>query len=184
MTAISALQGQIKSLDLVNSKTKQWICFTASTRSYDDFRLVSKKKDSCEVLKIRVMRKSEKRFIDSLKKVGFKGKLNFIDRKSNYSVSLKMVSYSFYKLGDTDSVFKFIYKVALKNLKSGYSQAIYAMTTNTQKQKVLNAFLTHTDFEFTNIVEIKGTGIIKVDLYSEAFFGPTRIFGPARSFYF
>ena len=184
MTITFAGQGQIKNLDLFNSKTKQCIQFTASTRSYDDYQVVCKKKDSCEILKIRVSRERENVFIDSLKKIGFKGKLSRVNKKSEYSVSLRLVSFSFDKLGDTDSIFKFIYKVTLKNLKSNNSQTIYAKTTNTQKQKVLDGFATKTGYKFTDIVEIKGTGIIMVDLYSVIFFGSIRVFAPSRSFYF
>ena len=112
-------QGQIANLNLINSKTKQWISFTGSTSRYSEFYLVTKKSDSCSTLKISVSSQRVKSFVDSLKKTGFKEKVNFlIDKKDDYSNSLELISCSFKRLDGSDSVFTFSYKVTLQNLKS------------------------------------------------------------------
>jgi hypothetical protein len=177
-------KGQIKNLNLVNSKTKQWIQFSACTRNYNDFQLITKKNDSCEILKIRVSFEHERVFLDSLKKNGFKDKIHYLDKNTKYTANLELATISFDKVGDTDSIFKFTYKITLKDLKTNNLKTKYASNITSKKQKVLNTFATKTDYKFTNIYEIKETGIIMVDLYSETLFGPSNIFAPSRTFYF
>ena len=184
-------QTEEQKYSLTNSKTKQWLDFSYKQRKgsvkTNAFCLYTKKQDHCEKQNIIIADSLTDKFIDSLKKVGFKNNFKLLNQKDIFKVSIELTSVKFHEIRDKDSAFKFTYNVTLTNLKSKVSQTIKdSICCRVQKQKVLQAFKLN-QYKVSSINEVKGTSIIIVDLYSEELYTPensTNIFAPTRWLYF
>ena len=178
------VKGQVSNLNFVNCKTKEWLQFTSSSRSDNYFQLVSKISDSCKIAKIKIPKTCEIFFLDSIKKVGFSNKTKYQDKQKEYNLSIELQSYYFDGLAKEDSIFNFVYKITLTNLKQNKSRVKFDSFKNTQKSKIINAFL-NKEYKVSQISEIKGTSIIIVDIESVLLFGtPSSVFSPTRQFYY
>jgi hypothetical protein len=176
---------------LTNSKTKQWLDFAYRQRKgsvkTNAFYLYTKKQDHCEKQKITIADSLTQKFIDSLKKVGFKNNFKLINQKDVFKVSIELASMTFHEIRDKDSAFKFIYNVTLTNLKSNNSQTVKdSICCRVEKERVIQAFKLN-QYKISSINEVKGTSIIIVDIYSEGLYtseNSINVFAPTKWLYF
>jgi hypothetical protein len=199
-------------VDLVNPKTKEWIFTFYPKPDSTDYKLISKKNDSCAISIIKVADKNEKRFLDSLKKGGFQKKSKFVDlnQNKNYKVKLTLISCKFismyeneyetneedYRVRTTfkknDSVFNFHYKIEIMDAKTKSSKIIYANLRNLHtllgrtvyqpKQEILKGFAKNL-FGFLLYKE-ESTSIYQLDLVSNEIFGPETLMSKLSSTFF
>lgn len=176
--------------DYINKKSKEWIHWYSSSHDskgkFYYYSLISKSSNS-DKKHIKISADKEDSFIDSIKKVGFINKVKWVDRVKKYYPSITLESIAFDKMKEQDSSFKFTYKITLTSIKNKSTQVIYDTRYGTEKGKVSEA-LKIKDYSF-DIIEIKGTSIIRVGLMSEKLLFPDKevklnVFAPWTCYYF
>jgi hypothetical protein len=180
-----------KDMCLINKRTNQWLGFIASVtgkNSYIQFEFVTKN-DKCPHKFLKVSKERIEFFLDSLNRIGWTKNIKYISAEQKYQPAIELVSIDFTRMIKTDSIFQFVYKISLTDIKANITQSQYDTLYGTEKKKIISAFDAR-DFKFDEIEIQKGTGIIFVGLMSDGILRPCedkyylRILAPWTRYYF
>lgn len=183
--------GQVRQMELINKKTNQWIAFMMSSNGkscYNKFRLVTKTATVCNEKPIIVSYEKTDNFIDSLKRNGWTGIIKYKSGNSKYKPEIELKAIHFQEISNKgDSVFQFVYKITLIDIKSIISQFQLDTVRGTEKGKVINAFAKK-KYKFDDVKIQKGTSIIKVGMDSDGLINIRKndvyVFYPWTCYYF
>ncbi len=160
--------------DLINKTTKQWLIFTSSSAlvgkpRINKYHLVSKN-DKCEKVELTLENEKTKSYCDSLVKIGWTPNIKYKTKKSQFIPSITLESILFDKMTFTnDSIFKFVYKISLTDVKK--KSEVFQLDTlfGTQKQQVIQS-IANRDYTFEPVRIQRGTNIIIIRINSPSLF--------------
>jgi hypothetical protein len=190
--SLTSLFGQWdhKKTDWTNLKTKQWVHYTdkhvKGINQYYTFYQYTKKGDSCLVEKLKIPHVIIYPFLDTLKSLGFKPKVKFIDKRKNYTVDIQLNSIEFLRAVENDSTFKYNYSVILTDIKTKKNKVLNQYMYRSRSDSVDVAFK-NKDFKTETIKEVKGLDITILTIYSNSIFKSKKsmtIFYPIHQFFF
>jgi hypothetical protein len=182
---------QSKNYDLVNKNTNQWLHYIMSsygTTRYSKFDLITKN-DSCTIKEIIIQGDKIMFFVDSLQQAGWSKKIRFRVKKQQYLPSIELHAINYLKQDKNDSIFEFIYNVALKDRFSNITVSQRDTVYGTEKQQILEA-IKNQKYSFGEIKIQKNTGIITLEIISSGLYKPFKQteydfdFVPIRFYYF
>ena len=159
-------------IDLINKTSKQWLRYSSSLvgkPSINKYHLISKI-DKCEEVELKLENVKTKSYCDSLVKSGWTTKIKYKTMKRRFLPSITLVSVLFDKMTVTnDSLFKFVYKITLTDVRK--KSEVFQIDTlfGTQKQQVIQSF-TNRDYTFEPVRLQRGTNIIIVRISSLSLF--------------
>lgn len=159
--------GYVKQLDLINKKTNQWLELSSISGGYGGYHTfyLKTKKEKCDIQKIEVSNDKMDHFIDSLQKNGWTKNIKYRSAQRKYKNTIELNSINFIKMKNSDSVFQFVYKISLTNIKSKVSFSQLDTLIGTERNQVTNAIKSK-DYKFDDIKIQKGTGIVLVGMRS------------------
>jgi len=157
--------------ELINRETNQWL--QLSSRSFNPpkttFTLITKRK-TCVSQPIIFFGSNYNQLIDSLKANGWTQSVKYRMDNGRFEQNIELKNITFKEITFSgDSLFQFIYQIAITDTKLNLSQAQLDTLYGTEKQNVLDAFAIKS-YEFEPVRIQKGTGIILVYIVSPALF--------------
>jgi hypothetical protein len=158
------------------------------TTRYSKFDLITKN-DSCTIKEIIIQGDKIMFFVDSLQQAGWSKKIRFRVKKQQYLPSIELHAINYLKQDKNDSIFEFIYNVALKDRFSNITVSQRDTVYGTEKQQILEA-IKNQKYSFGEIKIQKNTGIITLEIISSGLYKPFKQteydfdFVPIRFYYF